>query len=136
MSEDAPDGRYTVTYKACWPDGSCHDGTFTFDIDRTIAESYEDARGEKNVTIALAGLAFDRELLRIERGTTVTWQNNDEVGHYINTDPHPGHAYYPEMNSQELLSGDDFSVTFTTPGYYPYHCSTHPAAMTGVILVE
>jgi len=27
-------GRYTVTYTACWPDGSCHPGRFHFDVRR------------------------------------------------------------------------------------------------------
>lgn len=25
-------GLYTVTYNACWPDGSCHDGNFQFGV--------------------------------------------------------------------------------------------------------
>jgi methionine-rich copper-binding protein CopC len=32
MNPDAPDGTYTVNYKACWPDGSCHDGSFQFEV--------------------------------------------------------------------------------------------------------
>lgn len=28
----APNGLYQVTYSACWPDGSCHDGSFQFAI--------------------------------------------------------------------------------------------------------
>lgn len=35
MDPNAPDGLYTVSYNACWPDGSCHDGHFQFTIDRT-----------------------------------------------------------------------------------------------------
>lgn len=31
---DAGSGVYTVTYNACWPDGSCHDGHFQFGVGR------------------------------------------------------------------------------------------------------
>lgn len=136
LKMDAPDGRYIVTYKACWPDASCHDGRFEYEIDSSLTADFVDRRNEKNVAVTLADLAFDVERLRVSKGTMVTWQNNDEVGHYINTEPHPGHAYYPTMNSKELLTGDTFNVTFTTPGYYPYHCSTHPDEMRGIIIVE
>src|SRR3989338_1240995 len=30
----SPDGIYTVSYNACWRDGSCHDGSFQFAIKR------------------------------------------------------------------------------------------------------
>lgn len=30
LSPAAAPGLYTVTYNACWPDGSCHDGNFQF----------------------------------------------------------------------------------------------------------
>jgi methionine-rich copper-binding protein CopC len=32
MDEKAPDGIYTVQYRACWPDKSCDDGNFQFII--------------------------------------------------------------------------------------------------------
>lgn len=31
----APDGLYTVSYTACWPDGTCHEGNFQFAIKRS-----------------------------------------------------------------------------------------------------
>lgn len=32
LKNDLPNGVYTVSYTACWPDGSCHDGHFQFGI--------------------------------------------------------------------------------------------------------
>src|SRR3990170_5961683 len=40
VDDSAPDGIYTVTYKACWADGSCHDGQFQFKIDRKTASDF------------------------------------------------------------------------------------------------
>lgn len=32
ISDPTPGGLYNVTYSACWPDGSCHDGSFQFAV--------------------------------------------------------------------------------------------------------
>src|SRR3990167_931351 len=54
VKADAPDGVYTVEYKACWPDKSCHDGNFQFAIDRGQAQNYEEMTGKKEVTVNLS----------------------------------------------------------------------------------
>lgn len=35
LTADLPNGLYTVTYRACWPDRSCHDGSFQFAVKRS-----------------------------------------------------------------------------------------------------
>jgi methionine-rich copper-binding protein CopC len=42
---NAPDGVYTVNYKACWPDRSCHEGSVSFVVDSTARSSFIDLRG-------------------------------------------------------------------------------------------
>jgi plastocyanin len=81
-------------------------------------------------------IAFVAKEMRVSKGTKVIWTNSDSVEHYVNTDAHPSHTYYPKQNSRALKKGDTFSVTFDTPGVYPYHCSAHAASMTGSIIVE
>lgn len=132
----APDGLYEVTYDACWPDGSCHDGNFRFAIDRSLAGQYTDLTGRQEVTVAMENTAFDPALVRISRGTKVTWVNREAVGHFVNTDSHPAHTYYLPQNSRGLERNGTFSVVFDTPGIYPYHCSAHADLMKGSILVE
>jgi len=136
VNKDAADGLYTVKYKACWPDGSCHDGSFQFAIDSISARSYIDETGKKEVTISLSSLKFDPQNIRISKGTKVTWVNNEEVEHYINTDSHPAHTYFLAQNSKALKKGESFSLVFDQIGIYPYHCSVHPSSMTGNLLVE
>lgn len=135
IKADAPDGLYVVTYKACWPDGSCHDGNFQFAIDRKIRESFVDMTGRKEVKIDLANYAFVPQNIKVSPGTKVTWTNNDQDGHYINTDSHPAHTYFLAQNSKLLAKGGSFSLVFEKPGVYPYHCSLH-TNMTALILVE
>jgi plastocyanin len=136
MAPDAPDGLYTVNYNACWPDGSCHDGHFQFAIDRSSTAGFTDMRSTAEVKVAMADISFSPRDVRISRSTRVTWQNNDDTVHYVNTDPHPAHTYYPPQNSRGLNKGETFSVVFDQPGIYPYHCSAHAGIMTGNILVD
>lgn len=136
MDPSAPDGVYAVVYKACWPDGSCHDGRFEFAVDRSKVGAYEDLRGRKDVTIDMKDIAFKPSRVRISKGTKVTWTNGDDVTHFVNTDSHPAHTYHLAQNSRSLRKGESFSYVFDTPGEYPYHCSAHAATMTASLLVE
>lgn len=136
IDPSAPDGLYTVTYKACWPDKSCHDGHFQFAIERAKNSAALDLRGQSSVEIRLKDVAFLPHTIRIRKGTSVRWVDDDDVEHYVNTDAHPSHTYYPAQNSRALKRGDTYVVTFTVPGAYPYHCSAHADVMRGLILVE
>jgi plastocyanin len=136
MDPNSPDGIYTVVYDACWPDGSCHDGRFQFEIDSTIKETYTDLTGENEVTINIMDFSFQPQNIRIDKGTTVTWTNKDTTEHFVNTDSHPAHTYYPDQNSRGLKQGDTYTTVFNEPGVYPYHCSAHASTMKANILVE
>lgn len=132
----APDGVYMVSYNACWPDGSCHDGSFEFAIDKSKSTSFRDLTNQKEVTISMSQIMFDPIDIIISKQTKVTWVNDDDTTHYVNTDSHPAHTYFLEQNSKALNKGDLYSVTFDQAGIYPYHCSAHEATMKGNILVN
>jgi plastocyanin len=134
FNSQAPDGLYKVVYNACWPDRSCHDGHFEFAIDRT-SSNFMDLRNQKEITIEMSNIKFSPQNIRISPNTQITWINNDNVDHYVNTDSHPAHTYYLEQNSKALKKGESHTVTFTKTGIYPYHCSAH-TEMTGSIIVD
>lgn len=136
MDPNAPDGLYTVKYNSCWPDKSCHDGSFQFKIDRSQTNNYENMTGKKEVSISLKDIAINPKNVKISKGTKITWVNNDTAEHYVNTDSHPAHTYILDMNSKILGQGESYSYTFTEAGIYPYHCSAHADSMIGSILVE
>jgi len=136
MANDTPNGLYNVEYKACWPDGSCHEGNFQFVIDRTQRSSFEDRTKQSEITIKMSDIKFMPMDIKISKGTKITWVNDDNVEHYVNTDSHPAHTYYSDQNSKALKRGDTYSLTFNTPGIYPYHCSAHASSMIGSLLVE
>lgn len=136
MDIEAPDGVYTVIYRACWPDRTCHDGFFQFAIDRAMAANLTDWTNQPEVTVDMKDIAFAPLAIRISRGTTVAWTNQDTLDHYVNTDSHPAHTQHLSLNSKLLKPGDSYSYTFDKPGLYGYHCSAHAGAMSGMILVE
>ena len=136
MDQTAPDGLYTVNYKACWPDGSCDEGSFQFVIDKSMSSQFEDMTSQSQVTIDMKNIAFVPQNIKISKGTKITWTNSDSVSHYVNTDSHPAHTYQADQNSEELKPGDSYAYTFNQSGIYPYHCSAHASTMIANILVE
>lgn len=136
MDPNSPDGLYKVEYKACWPDGSCHDGYFQFAMDRSLSGGFVDQTGKKEVEIKMLQIMFEPQNIKVSKGTKITWVNDDSVEHFVNTDSHPAHTYYKDQNSKALGKGEKYSLVFDTPGIYPYHCSAHADSMVGNILVE
>lgn len=135
MDMNAPDGVYTVSYNGCWPDKTCHDGSFQFAIDKGLLDAYQDMRNQKTVTVKLSQTKFQPMNIRISPDTTITWINDDSVEHYVNTDSHPAHTHVPGLNSKALKQGESYSFVFSGTGSYPYHCSAHAADMVGNIVV-
>ena len=136
MDSASADGLYTVNYKACWADGSCHDGSFQFAVDKKLTQEFVDETNKKEVIIDLKNIALNPKSVKISKGTKVTWVNQDSVEHTVNTDSHPAHTYYLAQNSRTLKKGDKYSVSFTEAGIYPYHCTPHVSSMKGAVLVE
>lgn len=136
LKKGMPDGRYTVKYTACWPDGSCHDGQFSFKIDSSKKSEYQDMTSKKEVTIDMKDIRFVQSKVIVSPGTKVTWVNKDSVEHFINTETHPEHTYFPPQNSKALKNNESFPTTFETSGQYNYHCSAHADVMAASIIVS
>jgi methionine-rich copper-binding protein CopC len=56
---DGADGAYQVAYTAYWPDGTSHDGSYTFSVDSTTLSEYVDMTGQQTVTVDMTQLAFE-----------------------------------------------------------------------------
>ncbi len=136
VTSASEDGVYQVDYKACWPDGSCHDGRLAFVIDAAAMSNYQDIRDEDSITVRMSDLKFAPANLIVSSGTKIEWINDDSAVHFVNTDPHPSHNLLSDMNSFDLEKGESYSFTFNATGEWGYHCSAHfPQGMTGRIIV-
>jgi len=88
-----------------------------------------------NGNSALANTGFFLPLnLEIIRGTTVVWQNEDNIGHTVQSQDNKGNAI-SLFNSNVLKTGDTFSYKFDKPGVYHYFCTIHPWRI-GVVTVS
>lgn len=130
------DGLYVVKYRGCLSNGSCSDGEFGFKVDSSIAQSFVDLTGRSAVTIRIKDVMYNPAQLVLRRGTQVTWVNDDPFEHFVNSDPHPSHNAFPNLNSLDIQPSTTFEFTFDQPGEYAFHCSAHvPERMFGRIIV-
>lgn len=129
------DGLYLVVYSACWPDGSCHNGQFAFQVDSKAA-SYVDMTGRSEVSVVMQDLKFSPAQIVVSKGTKVTWTNKELASHFVNSDPHPSHNTFVDLNSQAIDQGQSYSFTFSQAGEWGYHCSAHFPLMVAQIIVR
>lgn len=80
------------------------------------------------VRVAIRGLAFVGDTVRIRAGQVVLWENADPVAHTIAADD-------KSWKSAFINQGQDFARRFAAPGTYAYHCEPHPH-MKGVVIVS
>lgn len=81
--------------------------------------------GEAHITID--NFSFKSAALSVPVGTTVTWENDDDIAHNVV-------SMDGEFRSAALDSEDKFTFTFNKPGTFDYFCSLHPR-MKGQIVV-
>ena len=79
--------------------------------------------------VAIANFAFTPKMIEIAKGERITWRNDDDVPHRIQS---ANMAFAP---SSVLDTRASYDVTLTAPGDYSYFCSLHPM-MTGSIVVR
>jgi len=80
---------------------------------------------DKN-TVLIQDYSFQPDETTILKGETVTWINQDSVGHTIR-----GKTF----NSGLLRNGQSFKQTFNEAGIFDYYCSLHPE-MKGKVIVQ
>jgi plastocyanin len=82
--------------------------------------------------ITYKGFAVVQKAIRVKKGTTVTWTNEDNAKHDVTPDTETA-----EFKTSELFGkGETHSVTFNTVGTYTYHCSPHPYMKGSIEVTE
>jgi len=90
------------------------------------------ATDKKEVSIEVEDFIFKTTYLKIKKGTKVTWTNQGQARHDVNSaddSPHGGLA------SELLDNGDSYSYTFDEAGLYEYFCTPHPSQMRATVTV-
>ncbi len=78
-------------------------------------------------SVGMAGRAFGPNTVRIARGGTVTWSNDDDREHTVTSTS-------GSFDSGVLAEGATWDATFETTGTFAYLCAIHPE-MTGTVVV-
>jgi plastocyanin len=78
--------------------------------------------------VSISAFAFHDAELTVEVGETVTWTNDDNIGHSVV-------ATDRSFISDTLRTGQTFTHTFDAAGTFTYICAIHPQ-MTGTITVS
>lgn len=89
--------------------------------------------GTNTATVTMKGFAFLPRTLRVKKGTTVVFVNQDPAKHTATADD-------GLFDSRDINPGQTYSRTFNQPGTFPYYCVFHGdkggAGMAGTIMVE
>lgn len=83
--------------------------------------------GKTTTVVFIHYFAFSPSTVTVKAGTTVVWQNVDEIDHSVEAVNH-------SFNLGTLSPGQTVSKTFTTPGTYSYDSSLQPF-MHGTVVV-
>jgi plastocyanin len=79
--------------------------------------------------VSMKDIKFNPETLKIKTGQTVTWTNDDSVGHDVTGDD------FKSGDPGGIDSGGTFEHTFKKAGTFDYVCSVHPG-MEGSVQVK
>jgi plastocyanin len=97
--------------------------------DKGSAELVQTAAGtDAAPQVLIDNYAFSPGSLTVKVGTTVTWINQDDDAHTVD-------STQGKFKSATLNKGDRFEFRFTAAGEYPFYCRFHPK-MTGKIIVQ
>lgn len=91
-------------------------------------EGFTDRRVE---AVNTKGGCFLPTVARVDVGTTVSWRVADDLPHTVTG---AAGAFGAQQPAHDLSPSQPVSVTFDTPGVYPYVCLLHPG-MAGAVVV-
>jgi plastocyanin len=76
---------------------------------------------------SIDNFTFTPGTITVPVGTTVVWENNDDI-------PHTVVSLDGTFHSQALDTEDKFSFTFAKAGTFDYFCSLHPHMKAKVVV--
>ena len=90
-----------------------------------VGRAEEPGAAQVAENVSIVDFTFEPMVVITSVGSTVTWTNTGAVPHTVTSD-------VATFDSGILNSGGTFSMTFTAPGTYTYHCAIHPSMMAAI----
>lgn len=95
------------------------------------AEVVDDDASAAGTTVVVQEFAFQEASALAEPGASVTWDNQDEVGHTVTSGtPNEPTGVFDE----ELPAGGEVTISMEEPGEYPYYCRIHPDMVADIVV--
>jgi plastocyanin len=110
-------------------DGGGGDGAATTEQPAGGGDEGGGGGGGGGTEVSMQDIAFDPAEVTVAVGDTVTWTNNDSVGHDVTGDS------FSSGDAGGMAGGDTFEHTFEEAGTFDYVCTVHPG-MEGSVVVE
>lgn len=85
--------------------------------------------GTTPYTVTMVNISFSPSSLRVPRGNTVTWVNNDYVTHTSTSN-------IGVWNTGNIAPGGSSTTRFDSLGTFSFRCAIHPSQMNGTITVN
>jgi plastocyanin len=85
--------------------------------------------GAGGTQVVMEGIKFNPASATVSAGDTVTWTNDDSVGHDVTGDG------FKSGDPGAMQNGDTFEHTFDKAGTFDYVCTVHPG-MEGSVKVK
>lgn len=102
------------------------------DMPATNTEPSTKTEAVQTDKVSIKEFAYSPAEITVKKGTTVTWTNQDSVGHDVT----PVNETAEFKKSSLLSKGQSYSVTFNTVGSFAYFCSPHPFMKAQVTVTE
>lgn len=83
--------------------------------------------------VDVSATGFTPATIQVNKGTIVTWTNNDDKGHSVVANS--GTNASPELKSDPLVKGQAYHYKFTKSGTYYYHDGQN-ATVNAVVVVK
>lgn len=123
-----------LAFAGCGGDDKKEEGSGGSSPPPAETESSGGGGGGSSVKVSMKGIQFQPAEASVAKGGTVTWSNDESVGHDVTKKSGPG----PDFKSGDpggMQGGDTFKQKFATAGKIDYVCTVHPT-MTGSITVK
>ena len=95
------------------------------------------AKTAPQALVSINSSGFLPESLKIKKGSSVTWINEDTNPHQVASDPHPIHTQVKEFGSGKvLIKGEKYTFVFEKTGTFTFHDHLNPTNFKGTVIVE
>ena len=91
---------------------------------------------DRQSQVVIASGGFSPATIKVKRGQSVTWINNDVTAHRLAADSATDDKIAGLDSEDQLNAGDSFTYTFGSSGTFRYQDPASPVKFNGVVIVE